>query len=391
MRILGIAAFTEVGRALGRDLAGQLEDSWQISWYESDLKDWCRARFADASAILFISACGIAVRTIAPFLQSKTKDPAVLVMDEQAHHVISLVSGHIGGANELAEEIGARTGAVPVITTASDVRGKIAVDVFAKKNGLVIANMKDAKKIEAAILRGEMVGVYCEGAVEGSCPPELVMLEKKESTDKRLFAGKAEQKIMDTASAKECDMAKSGIALQENGKGNETEPMGNLIWISERTVPSPESSEWPHQVVKDAQVLHLIPRNVVLGVGCRRGKEKEAIEAVVTRVIAESGISREALCGAASIDLKKEEAGILDLCSEWDLPYTVFSAEELQRVEGNFTPSSFVAKTTGVDNVCERSALALAGAGSHLIHRKQAENGVTAALAVKEWRIKFEK
>ena len=119
MKILGIAAFTrtQAGRS-ARDLAGQLENSWQIIWYESNLKDWCRARFADASAILFISACGIAVRTIAPFLQSKTKDPAVLVMDEQAHHVISLVSGHIGGANELAEEIGARTGAVPVITTA---------------------------------------------------------------------------------------------------------------------------------------------------------------------------------------------------------------------------------------------------------------------------------
>ena len=138
-------------------------------------------------------------------------------------------------------------------------------------------------------------------------------------------------------------------------------------------------------------MLHLIPRNVVLGVGCRRGKEKEAIEEAVTRVLAESEISHEALLGVASIDLKKEEAGILGLCSEWNLPYTVFSAEELQHVEGTFTPSSFVAKTTGVDNVCERSALALAGAGSRLIHRKQAENGVTAALAVKEWRIKFEK
>ena len=365
MKILGLAAFTEVGRALGYDLARVLENSWEINWYENNLKDWCKARFTDADAILFIGACGIAVRTIAPFLQSKIKDPAVLVMDEQAHHVISLVSGHIGGANELAEEIGAKTGAVPVITTASDVRGKIAVDVFAKKNDLVIASMKAAKKIEAAILRGEPVGVYCEGVVEGSCPPELVLLEKKESTDKRISAGKAEQ--------------------------NETEPIGNMVWISERTVPSPEGSEWPQQVVKDAQVLHLIPRNVVLGVGCRREKEKEAIKEVVTRVIAESGISREALVGAASIDLKKEEAGILGLCSEWNLPYTVFSAEELQRVKGDFTPSSFVAKTTGVDNVCERSALALAGAGSHLIHKKYAENGVTAALAVKEWRIRFEK
>ena len=175
MKILGIAAFTEPGRALGRDLAGQLENSWQIIWYESNLKDWCRARFADASAILFISACGIAVRTIAPFLQSKTKDPAVLVMDEQAHHVISLVSGHIGGANELAEEIGARTGAVPVITTASDVRGKIAVDVFAKKNALGIASMKDAKNDRGCnpagrtgrrVLRGRSGGKLSFGACD---------------------------------------------------------------------------------------------------------------------------------------------------------------------------------------------------------------------------------
>lgn len=358
MRILGIAAFTEEGRALGQNLAGQLKDSWRIIWYESNLKAWCQERFVDAEAILFIGACGIAVRTVAPFLQSKTKDPAVLVMDEQAQHVISLLSGHIGGANELAEEIGARTGAVPVITTASDVRGKIAVDVFAKKNGLVIANMKDAKKIEAAILRREMVGVYCSGTVEGSCPPELMMLEKEEDMD--------------------CEAA-------------EPEKIHNMIWISERTIPLRESSEWPRQVAADAQVLHLIPQNIVLGIGCRRGKEKEAIEPFMSRVITETGISRKALCGVASIDLKKEEAGILRLCSEWDLPFTVFSAEELKRVEGTFTPSSFVAKTTGVDNVCERSALALAGAGGHLLHRKQAENGVTAALAVKEWRIRFGK
>ena len=207
------------------------------------------------------------------------------------------------------------------------------------------------------------------------------MLEKNESTDIK----------RDTVSTKASDTVKSDIAVPENCKGNETKPIGNMIWISEHTVPSPEGSEWPQQVAKDAQVLHLIPRNVVLGVGCRREKEKEAIKEVATRVIAESGISREALVGAASIDLKKEEAGILGLCSEWNLPYTVFSAEELQRVKGDFTPSSFVAKTTGVDNVCERSALALAGAGSHLIHKKYAENGVTAALAVKEWRIRFEK
>lgn len=345
---LGIAAFTEVGRQLGKDVAAKLKNSYEICWYEQNLKEWCKTCFEQADAILFIGACGIAVRSIAPLIQHKTKDPAVLVMDENANHVISLLSGHIGGANELAVQIGTLTGADPVITTASDVRGKIAVDVFAKKNDLIISDIKAAGKIAAAILRGERVDLYCSGNVEGDCPPELHLISDRDEAEKS--------------------------------------DASYLIWISEYLPFAGEASSETEKTI-----LHLIPRCVQIGIGCRKGKPKEEIETVICRAAAQIGISLKSAAAAASIDLKKEEEGILGVCGEWEIPFTVFSAEELQKIEGSFTPSSFVAKTTGVDNVCERSSLALCGSNGRLIGKKYAENGVTAAFAEKEWRIRFEK
>ena len=142
MKKVGIAAFTDAGRALADRITEAYDGHVQFIRYESGLKDWCACCFAQAHGLIFIGACGIAVRTIAPFLKSKTSDPAVLVIDEKGQYVISLLSGHIGGANEFAEDVAELIGAVPVVTTASDVNGLIAVDVFAKKNHLAIASMK---------------------------------------------------------------------------------------------------------------------------------------------------------------------------------------------------------------------------------------------------------
>lgn len=177
MKKAGIAYFTELGGRLAHRIADGLAPEYEILLYEKGLKDWCAACFAKAELIIFIGACGIAVRTIAPLLKSKTEDPAVLVLDEAGQYVISLLSGHIGGANAYAQKIAGLTGATPVITTASDVRGKIAVDVFAKNNHLTISSMKAAKCVEAAILRGEPVEVYCSGTVQGAVPPELTLIQ----------------------------------------------------------------------------------------------------------------------------------------------------------------------------------------------------------------------
>lgn len=363
MKKIGIAAFTAPGKELAGRIAKELEASCSLLWYEKNLRQWCGACFAQADALIFIGACGIAVRTIAPFLKSKTEDPAVIVLDEAGQYVISLLSGHIGGANEFALRIAALIGAAPVITTASDVRGKLAVDVFASKNGLVISDMKQAKEAAAALLREERVGFCCTGEMEGQLPLELTWISPDEVS------------VM-------CGERDKGAAGSEN--------ISFLIWASERALwPAGECGAGEIHTAPQ-KTLHLIPRVVSVGIGCRRGKPKEEICAAVLHVLEKAGIPVQALEGAASIDLKKEEEGILEACRAFGIPYTTYSASELAAVEGDFSPSEFVKKTTGVDNVCERAALLLAGSGGRLIRRKYAENGVTVALAVRKWRVYFE-
>lgn len=348
---IGIACFTKRGAALADSLAREYRGRYEILRYEKNLRQWCQDCFKQAEGIIFIGACGIAVRTVAPFLKSKTTDPAVVVIDEAGQYVIALLSGHIGGANEFAVDIAQRIGATPVITTASDVNGKLAVDVFAKKNGLAIGSMHDAKKIAAAILRGERVGVYCTGNIEGAIPQELTLLPVRGADAANL--------------------------------------VDHIIWISEQSPQRALAAEYLTRA--DGTVLHLIPKAVVLGLGCRRGKEEAELKSVVDRVLAKAGISESALCRASSIDLKKDEGGIHALCRTLGIPFETWTVDELSAVQGDFQTSEFVRRTTGVDNVCERAALLAAGTGGRLISRKYAENGVTAALAVREWRVRFEK
>ncbi len=338
--------------------------AYEIWMYESGLKDWCRAQFESHSdGIIFVGAAGIAVRSIAPFLKSKTTDPAVLVIDEAGQYVISLLSGHIGGANRLALMVAEMINAVPVITTATDVNGKFAVDVFAKDNHLKIGSMKAAKEISAAILRGEPVGLYCEGKIKGTVPPELRIIQE----NNRKKCG-AEFKGRDETE------------LAESGSGIEKGCPRYLICICGR-LPK----------VFDQVILHLIPKSHVLGIGCRRGKTEGEIEAEVSHALAQAEVSMDQIFAAATIDLKKEEQGLLAFCERHGLKLETYTAEELLEVPGDFSSSEFVRKTTGVDNVCERAALRMAGAGGRLIQKKYAGNGVTAAVAVRDWSVHFEK
>ena len=136
------------------------------------------------------------------------------------------------------------------------------------------------------------------------------------------------------------------------------------------------------------QVLYLIPKAVVLGIGCKKGTTAEKIEKHVTQVLEDYGIFPEAVKLAASIDLKKEEPGLCTYCEKYGIPFQTFSKEELEQAEGTFTGSEFVKQTTGVDNVCERSAMC-AGGEKILVH-KTAHDGVTVAVAVEKWRVDFE-
>lgn len=315
-----------------------LEDSIQ-----EDLKVWTKEQFVWAQAIVFVGACGIAVRSIAPFVQSKKTDPAVLVVDECGKYVISLLSGHLGGANALSTTIAERLHAIPVVTTATDLHGRFAVDVFAKKNHCEIFPMSEAKEVSAALLSEKEIGIYTEFPYEGELPKGLIL-------------------------------------CQSDGKPvcqNDSAPsVGISVTIHKERKPF-------------LHTVFVVPLAVVIGVGCKKGKEKEAVSEAVKSCIKETGVFLEAVAGLASIDLKKREPGLIGTAECLQIPFQTFTKEELDSVQGVFTESEFVKKITGVENVCERSAV-LASENGVLIQKKICRNGVTTAMAVKKWRISFE-
>lgn len=286
-----------------------------------------RESFSSADALIFIGACGIAVREIAPYIVSKKTDPAVLCIDEKMQFVIPLLSGHIGGANDLARRLAAALSASAVITTATDVNGKFAVDAWAAKNECVISSMLLAKKVAAEILERD-VPLVSDFPIKGALPGGIV-----EKTHGAL-----------------------GIVIGYRTK----EPF--------------------------AETLRLTPRVLRVGIGCRRGTAQETIEAAVAAVLSAHQLDPSAVKGVCSIDLKQQEAGLLAACAKHNWPTVFYTAEELRSVPGEFTDSPFVQEMTGVGNVCERAAMRGA---AKLIVKKTAENGVTVAVAAENWEVTF--
>lgn len=291
------------------------------------LSDAMGTLFAENEALIFISAAGIAVRLIAPYIRSKAEDPAVLVIDDQGRFVIPVLSGHLGGANALAEKIAPLIGALPVVTTATDGAGRFSCDAWAAQHHCALSSLKTAKKVSAAILGGD-VPVSSETPLPAVLPKGLVR--------------------------------------------GEAGPLGIYIGIREQQ-PFDET-------------LRLIPRILTLGIGCRRGTGKDVILSAVRTVLGANGIDIRSVAAVASIDVKKDEAGLLQAAEALNAELFFFSADELNAVPGDFEESAFVRKTVGTGNVCERAAV-LAG-GTRIIN-KTAVDGVTVAAAVKEMRIEF--
>lgn len=314
-------AFTEKGFMLAEKLATALDGRAYRSGCPQTLSQWTQEHFSADRALLYVGAVGIAVRAVAPFLQSKTTDPAVVVVDECGRFAVPVVSGHLGGANDLARKVAELCGAVPVITTATDANGVFAVDEWARCQQCAVLHTACIRKVSGALLAGKTVHIQTEIPVRGTPP-----------------AG------VETGTQGPCDVY-VGFTLQ------------------------PET------------VLWLVPRRIVLGIGCRKGTPAALLEDALVA----SGLPAQAVCAVATIDLKAAEPGLLAFCRKHDWPLQVFSTDALARVEGNFTASAFVQRTTGVDNVCERAA-ALASGGT-LLRRKTAANGVTLAAAVQPYEL----
>lgn len=320
------------------------------------LQTWTENAFSKAQVLIFVGAAGIAVRAIAPFVQDKFKDPAVLVVDEKGTYVIPVLSGHVGGANAYALQLAEKLQAQAVITTATDINQKFAVDVFAKKNQLFIKDRVWAKEISAAILGGEKIGFFCEGQVTGTIPEEVVTEQVIGTMPEEVVA----EQVIGT-------MPEEVVAEQ----GKVTEKYRINVGIH--------------------NTCQLIPKAVTVGIGCRKGKSAEEIEIFVLEQLGKQQIAMESISCVASVDKKKNEAGILAFCEKYGLEFQTFSPEELERVPGEYTQSEFVEKTIGVGNVCERAAIcAWKQNRAHILQPKTAQNGKTLAIAEKEWSVRFE-
>ena len=340
-----ILYFTQAGAALAAKLKRELTPEASVTYKSGKgcCKEWTAEHFRKGNVLVYIGACGIAVRAIAPHIGSKDTDPAVIVIDEKGENVIPILAGHLGGANEWARKIARLTEGQPVLTTATDVNGIFAVDLFAKDNQLLISDLKKAGRFTASLLEEREASV---------------IIPSKYADVIRYEDGiPAELKVYDLSDEQLESLQGTNAAL---------------------ITPEAESSD------KANTPLRLIPRCVILGIGCRKGKSYEELRDYVEEALQELGLCREAVCAVASIDVKKEELGLISLAADFGVPLLTFSAEELEKAElenWTFVESDRVREHVGTGNVCERAAVS-AGAGK-ILRGKTAKDGMTICVGMK--------
>lgn len=330
-RLYDISLFTKYSNAQSTDTFDE------IGYVIERIGEWAGQQMAEKNGILFIGACAIAVRAIAPYLTDKLHDSPVLVMDELGNYIIPILSGHMGGANEIALYLAGQTGAVPVITTATDINNRFAVDVFARRNGLHIVEKAGIARVSARVLEGETIRISIEPGHQrgtGKLPTGFCMLPYPPE-----------------------------------------EPVDIIITAQDKEFLT---------------AVCLKPREYVLGIGCRKGKTQEEIAAFVDRTLKQQGISTEQIWALASVEQKAREPGLVAWCRKAGTAFMTYPAEELEKIPGSFHESEFVRQAVGVSNVCERAALAACGDKGRLVLEKQAENGMTIAIAKREWSVTFD-
>jgi cobalt-precorrin 5A hydrolase len=288
---------------------------------------------------IFIMSTGIVVRVIAPLVKSKLEDPAVVVVDDQANHAISLLSGHLGGANALTLRIADIIDADPVITTATDVNRIPAIDVLAKELNLLIENPRTIKTVNMALLKGEKILVHDPFGLVGSSMPHI---------EPFIYGGTTKH-------------------LENHCRVNEFERLPG-IYVDDVIVDLPP------------QVLVLRPASLAAGIGCNRNTGMEEMKALLEAVLENHNLAASSLTSLASIEVKSDERGLLSLAETLDLPLVFYTRQELNQVKEIKNPSIVVEKHVGVKSVCEAAAI-LATQNGTLIVPKQSTQNVTVAIA----------
>lgn len=316
-----IITVTDRGRKLAEKISGNLGNSAVID-HKSGFSNVLAEIWGKYDGFVFIMAVGAVVRLIAPLLRDKYTDPCVVAVDELGRFSISLLSGHIGGGNELAEKIAIITGGQAVVTTASDILGHTAVDLWAKKNSLVTENRHALTRASARLVNSGRLKIYSDVPLS-NIPHDF------EKTEECLFAD---------------------------------------IIVSHRIFTWPDGA------------LVLRPRIIVVGIGCNRGVRPSQITQALKEAFKEHGVSEKSVRNLASIDLKKNEKGLLEFASEKGLEIDFFTAGQLNTVKCA-SSSDAVIKATGARGVAEPAACL--GAGSeNLVIRKMKWKDVTLAAAM---------
>lgn len=339
-----VVAITKDGVKLGKKIAQCLPHA-EFVRLKKDLSSEAARFFKKYDALVFIMATGIVVRLIAPLIKDKRSDPAVVVLDEQGRYVISLLSGHIGGANELAKEIARITGGQAVITTASDVQGKLAVDTLAGMLKCEIEDFTKAKEVTAAIVNGGRVGLYAYSGLD-----------------------KIKKKI---------DGIEHGLEFFDSIEDLARAGLDGAMLVTPHLPPKRMIARLPN-------AAFLRPRVLAVGVGCNRNTPADEIEALFFETLGEASLSPLSVKALASVEEKRDEKGLLEFAKKHGYKIRFISKERLLKGKTPSGQSETVFRNMGVYGVCEPAALIASGAkalAKALIVPKRKSKNATMAVA----------
>lgn len=295
--MIGVISVTKKGDILAEKLKENLNCRVFLkSKEDKDLKSVTKEFMQELEGVIFISSTGIAVRLIAPYLKSKAKDPAIVVVDVNNNFTISLVSGHLGGANRLTSKVAKILNNTEVITTATDGMNIVAPDMIAKENDLVIDDLKICKDVAALLVNGKKV--YFNDEKDIISTPKGYIKEKEIRDDMILVTNKL-------------------------------------------------------NIQKKNNLLKLVRKDVVLGIGCRKDTDEKKLREFVLKVLEENNYDKRSVIKIGSIDVKKNEKAIISLAKYLGCEFITFNKHEINSVDEDYEGSDFVFKTVGVRCVCE--------------------------------------
>ena len=327
---------------------------------KENFKENLRAGFGKYDSLVCIMATGIVVRILAPLIVHKTSDPAVVVLDQKGKHAISLLSGHLGGANDLAREMAAISGGEAVITTATDVAGELSFDTFAKKYDMAIENIGQLKHISGALLAGKKVNVFTNKNAK-ELYPELAEEQKRGMID--IFS------LSDNIDNVESELPT--VVIDEG------------FSLNEYIISEPKS--FSDNISHPAHILYLRPRTICAGIGCKRNMEQQPIEEALLQTLKEEGIHPLSLKCIATIPLKSDEPGIIGTAANLNIPLQIIPTEEIEKLDTSqlgIATSEFVASQTGVLSVSTACSYLASGKGE-ILRDKAKYKGITVALSKK--------